>query len=82
MRSDPESKTCPEFNTYYRAAEALNVVGLVLLSFLLITFIVLPVEKTRGHYLSYCLIIAGMFMAVSRLSKRCCTVLISNSWDS
>jgi len=54
----------PEFNTYYRVSEALNVVGLVLLSFLLITFIALPAEKTRGHYLSYCLIVAGMLMAL------------------
>lgn len=30
----------------------------------MITFIALPVEKTRGHYLSYCLIVAGIFMAV------------------
>ncbi|KAH7087103.1 hypothetical protein FB567DRAFT_602671 [Paraphoma chrysanthemicola] len=54
----------PEFNTYYRAAEALNVVGLILLVFLLVSFLVLPAEKTRRHYLSYCLIIAAIFMAL------------------
>ncbi|KAH8732824.1 hypothetical protein GQ44DRAFT_6304 [Phaeosphaeriaceae sp. PMI808] len=54
----------PEFNTYYRAAEALNVVGLILLSFLLVSFVVLPAEKTRRHYLSYCLIIAAILMAL------------------
>lgn len=53
-----------EFNTWYRVAEALNVAGLICLLFLLISFIVLPAEKTRRHYLSYCLIIAAMFMAV------------------
>ncbi|KAJ4372181.1 hypothetical protein N0V83_003954 [Neocucurbitaria cava] len=54
----------PEFNTWYRVAEALNVAGLICLLFLLISFIVLPAEKTRRHYLSYCLIIAAMFMAL------------------
>ncbi|KAH9873659.1 hypothetical protein IAQ61_004284 [Plenodomus lingam] len=54
----------PRFNTYYRVAEALNVVGLICLVFLLITFIVLPAEKTRRHYLSYCLIIAAILMAL------------------
>lgn len=54
----------PEFRTWYRAAEALNLAGLVCLAFLLISFIFLPAEKTRRHYLSYCLIIAAMFLAV------------------
>ncbi|KAF3001987.1 hypothetical protein E8E13_007877 [Curvularia kusanoi] len=54
----------PEFNTWYRVAEALNVAGLVCLIFLMISFIVLPAEKTRRHYLSYCLILAAMFMAL------------------
>jgi hypothetical protein len=31
---------------------------------MMITFLVLPAEKTRRHYLSYCLIIAAMFMAL------------------
>jgi uncharacterized BrkB/YihY/UPF0761 family membrane protein len=53
-----------EFNTWYRAAEALNVAGLICLVFMMITFLVLPAEKTRRHYLSYCLIIAAMFMAL------------------
>jgi hypothetical protein len=55
----------PGFNTYYRVAEGLNVAGLILLVFLLVSFVVLPAEKTRRHYLSYCLIIAAIFMAVS-----------------
>lgn len=37
--------------------------------FLLITFLVLPAEKTRRHYLSYCLIVAAMLMAVSTPSN-------------
>ncbi|EAT88125.1 hypothetical protein HBI56_095890 [Parastagonospora nodorum] len=53
-----------DFNTYYTVAEGLNVAGLVLLVFLLVSFLVLPAEKTRRHYLSYCLIIAAIFMAL------------------
>jgi hypothetical protein len=61
-----------DFNTYYRVAEGLNVAGLILLVFLLVSFLVLPAEKTRRHYLSYCLIIAGIFMAVStRVLSHC-----------
>jgi hypothetical protein len=58
------------FNSTYRVAEALNVAGLICLVFLLITFMVLPAEKTRRHYLSYCLIVAAMFMAVSVIFPR------------
>ncbi|KAH7399291.1 hypothetical protein BKA66DRAFT_407056 [Pyrenochaeta sp. MPI-SDFR-AT-0127] len=53
-----------DFNRWYRAAEALNVAGLICMIFLMITFIVLPAEKTRRHYLSYCLIIAASLMAL------------------
>ncbi|KAF1959309.1 hypothetical protein CC80DRAFT_324984 [Byssothecium circinans] len=53
-----------DFKSWYRAAEALNLIGLVLLCFLLLSFIVLPAEKSRRHYLSYCLIIAAIFMAL------------------
>ncbi|KAF2013196.1 hypothetical protein BU24DRAFT_231932 [Aaosphaeria arxii CBS 175.79] len=54
----------PEFKTWYRVAEALNVAGLILLVFLLISFLCLPPEKTRRHYLSYCLIVAAIMMAL------------------
>ncbi|KAF2875036.1 hypothetical protein BDV95DRAFT_486883 [Massariosphaeria phaeospora] len=54
----------PEFRSWYRASEVLNLVGLVLLAFLLLSFVVLPAEKTRRHYLSYCLIIAALFLAL------------------
>jgi hypothetical protein len=49
------------------------VVGLILLVFLLVSFVLLPAEKTRRHYLSYCLIVAAMFMAVSRCITSYCT---------
>ncbi|KAF1836713.1 hypothetical protein BDW02DRAFT_214138 [Decorospora gaudefroyi] len=52
------------FNTAYRVAEALNVAGLICLVFLMISYMVLPAEKTRRHYLSYCLIVAAMLMAL------------------
>lgn len=53
------------FKSWYRAAEILNIVGLVLLSFLLVCYIILPPEKSRRHYLSNCLIVAAMMMALA-----------------
>ncbi|KAF2186912.1 hypothetical protein K469DRAFT_686135 [Zopfia rhizophila CBS 207.26] len=53
-----------EFTTWYRVAEGLNVAGLVALVFLLVSFLCLPAEKTRKHYLSYCLIIGVMLLAL------------------
>jgi hypothetical protein len=61
-----------EFTTWYTVAEALNLADLILLSFLLASFICLPAEKTRRHYLSYCLVVGGMLMAVGILT---CTLL-------
>lgn len=52
------------FKKWYRAAEALNLAGLVCMVFLLVSFVVLPPEQTRRHYLSYCLIIAAIFLAL------------------
>ncbi|KAF2118477.1 hypothetical protein BDV96DRAFT_488755 [Lophiotrema nucula] len=53
-----------DFTTWYRVAEGLNVASLAALIFLLISFICLPAEKTRRHYLSYCLIVAAIFLAL------------------
>jgi hypothetical protein len=52
------------FKTWYRVAEGLNVGGLICLVFLMVSFVCLPAEKTRRHYLSYCLIIAAIFLAL------------------
>lgn len=63
-----------DFNSWYRAAEALNLAGLVCMLFLLVSFVCLPAEQTRRHYLSYCLIVAAIFLAVSRrpsLENKC-----------
>ena len=46
------------FNTYGRVAEWLNVIGLVLIVFMLVSYVVLPAQQTRSHYLSVCLILA------------------------
>ncbi|KAF2099460.1 hypothetical protein NA57DRAFT_65524 [Rhizodiscina lignyota] len=46
------------FKTWYRVGESLNALGLFFCLFLLITFAVLPADKTRRHYLSICLILA------------------------
>ncbi|TKA83893.1 hypothetical protein B0A55_00108 [Friedmanniomyces simplex] len=53
------------FNTYGAVAEWLNVVGLILLSFMLVSYIVLPAQKTRSHYLSICLIVSVMMIAMA-----------------
>ncbi|KAK5133252.1 hypothetical protein LTR08_007986 [Meristemomyces frigidus] len=53
-----------KFSTYNRVAEWLNVVGLVLMAFMLVSYMVLPAQKTRSHYLSVCLIISVMFIAI------------------
>jgi len=52
------------FNTYSTAAEWLNVVGLILCSFMLVSYTVLPAQKTRSHYLSVCLIVSVMMIAL------------------
>lgn len=38
--------------------------GLVLMAFMLLTYMALPVQQTRCHYLSICLIISVMFIAL------------------
>ncbi|KAK6379170.1 hypothetical protein LTR81_027778 [Elasticomyces elasticus] len=52
------------FNTLGTVAEWLNVVGLILLSFMLVSYVVLPAQKTRSHYLSICLIVSVMMIAL------------------
>lgn len=52
------------FNTYGQVAEWLNVVGLILMTFMLVSYIVLPAQKTRSHYLSVCLIVSVMMIAI------------------
>ena len=52
------------FETWNTIAEWLNVVGLVLLVFMLASYIVLPAQKTRSHYLSVCLIVAVIFITL------------------
>lgn len=52
------------FNTYGVVSEWLNVVGLALLCFMLISYMVLPAQQTRSHYLSVCLIISVGMIAL------------------
>ena len=53
------------FSTYATVAQWLNVIGLILLVFMLISYVVLPATHTRSHYLSICLIISVMFICIS-----------------
>ena len=51
-----------------RIANWLNVGGIVCAAVILLSFVVLPVEKTHRHYLSVCLILGVAMMQVSSLS--------------
>lgn len=53
-----------DFNTIDTGAGWVNVVGLIVLSLLLLSYIVLPVQYTRSHYLSVCLIIGTMMINI------------------
>lgn len=55
-----------DFGKWYRAAEALNVAGSVCMTFFLVSYVALPAEHTRRHYLNSCSIVAAMFLTVSR----------------
>ncbi|KAM3420352.1 hypothetical protein BST61_g3633 [Cercospora zeina] len=52
------------FETYNTASESLNVIGLALLCFMLVSYIVLPAQQTRSHYLSVCLIVSVMMITL------------------
>jgi hypothetical protein len=58
------------FQTWYRISESISAVGLVICIFLLLSWVFLPVEKTRRHYLSICLVIGIILEAVSFLLLR------------
>lgn len=57
------------FNTAATAANWVNVVGMICCGFLLISWIVLPVEKTHRHYLSISLACAIVLMNVSLFTR-------------
>jgi hypothetical protein len=49
------------FNTWYKVAQVLSAVGVAICVFLLLSWTVLPVERTKRHYLAICLVI-GIFL--------------------
>jgi hypothetical protein len=53
-----------DFSTFAAASEWLHVLGLVLMSFMMVSFYVLPVSLTRRHYLSICLIVSVMALSL------------------
>ncbi|KAI4151206.1 MAG: hypothetical protein L6R39_002088 [Caloplaca ligustica] len=53
-----------EFKTIPRAANWLNVAGMVCTVSLLVSFVVLPVQKTSRHYLTVCFIIAVCILQI------------------
>ncbi|KAI0395804.1 hypothetical protein F5Y17DRAFT_474086 [Xylariaceae sp. FL0594] len=50
------------FYTATQSANWINVAGMIGCAFLLLSWLVLPVERTHRHYLSICLTIAVVFM--------------------
>ncbi|KAI7094833.1 hypothetical protein KC352_g39319, partial [Hortaea werneckii] len=52
------------FTTYANVAQWLNVIGLILLVFMLVSYVVLPTTQTRSHYLSVCLILSVLFICI------------------
>ncbi|GAW18262.1 hypothetical protein ANO14919_077360 [Xylariales sp. No.14919] len=50
------------FKTATQSADWINVAGMVGCGFLLLSWVVLPVERTHRHYLSICLTVAVVFM--------------------
>ena len=59
-------RACIDFNTIPKAANWLNVAGMVCSMLLLLSFIVLPVQKTNRHYLTIGLVVAICFLQVRR----------------
>ena len=52
------------FKQMDQAAGYINVVALSLCIFLLLTFVMLPVEITKRHYLNICLLVGNIFVSV------------------
>lgn len=53
------------FATLTTAANWVATAGVILCAFLLISWAILPTDKTNRHYLSVCLTLAVMIMSVS-----------------
>lgn len=54
-----------DFKTFYKIAESISAFGLLICVFLLVSFAFLPVDKTRRHWLSLCLLVGIVMEAVS-----------------
>lgn len=60
------------FKTLTSAASWISAISLICSVFLLVSWAVLPVEKTNRHYLSICLTFSVLLMNVSRLTDLSC----------
>ncbi|KAF2436475.1 hypothetical protein EJ08DRAFT_148057 [Tothia fuscella] len=54
-----------DFKTIYKIAESISAFGLLICCFLLLSFAFLPVDKTRRHWLSICLVIGIVMEALA-----------------
>ncbi|KAI1504460.1 hypothetical protein F5X99DRAFT_416688 [Biscogniauxia marginata] len=76
------------FDAATGAANWINVVGMICCAFLLISWIVLPVERTHRHYLSICLTCAivlmnlGFIVPLAGKPEQCYNAITPNDMDS
>ena len=72
------------FYSLTRIAGIVNVIGLALCVFMLLSFAVLPAEKTRRHYLNVCLVVAvvslelGFIVPWARRPTQCHNAITPN----
>lgn len=72
-----------DFDTIPKAANWLNVAGMVCSVSMLITYLVLPVSKTSRHYLTVGLVVAVCLLQVSiRVPLILIQIADSDSWAS
>jgi len=55
------------FKTWYKVAQGLSAVGLAICIFLILSWTILPTERTKTHYLGICLVMGIMLECVSHL---------------
>ncbi len=60
------AEQCLDFNVIPKAADWLNVAGLVCSALLLLSYLVLPVQKTSRHYMTIGLVAAICLLQVCK----------------
>jgi len=63
--SDLTNTNFSAFKTWYKVAQGLSAVGLAICVFLVISWLLLPTERNKSHYLGICLVIGIALECVS-----------------